>query len=199
MLHSAGRGIRTFLRACGSLTVWEDGRYFISLSSVNPVGLRPPCKRVSVEFYLSCYSSKPHLRKPRTPWNDTPSLCWDNHWSLGGPGKLSKQNWSGDAVIMCGHRVTESYPCRTCSLVFLIYIIFKNSLSLYTKEKTKAHRGLAWVHSPFLGLNLIIVGLGGESWVLILMLPFVLFPQICPREEWPQRTTLQWLSLSCWV
>ena len=73
--------------------------------------------------------------------------------------------------------------------MFLIHI-FKNSLSLYTEEKTKAQRGglgfllTFWVY-------LIRAGLGGESGVLVLTLPSVLFPQVCPREEWPQGMNLQ--------
>ena len=94
-------------------------------------------------------------------------------------------------------RVTESYPCRTCPLVVLIHI-FKNSLSLYTEEKTKAQRGGSGFLLTF-RVSLIRVGLGGERGVLILMLHSVLFPQVCPREEWPQGMNLPWLSLSCWV
>ena len=151
---------------------------------------------VSVEFYLSCYSSsKPHLWKPGTSWNDMPSLCWDDHWSLGGPGKLSEQKWSRDAVVM-RFRVTESFPCGTCPLVFLIHI-FKNSFSVYTEEKKAQRGGLGFLLTFW--VYLIRVGLGGESGVLILTLPSVLFPQVCPREEWPQGMNLQWLSLSCWV
>ena len=129
-------------------------------------------------------------------WNDVPSLCWAYHWSLGGPAKPSGQKWSRGAVVM-RFRVTESYPCRTCPLVFLIHI-FKNSLSLYTEEKTKAQRGGSGFLLAF-WVSLIRVGLGGERGVLILMLHSVLFPQVCPREEWPQGMNLQWLSLSCWV
>ena len=78
--------------------------------------------------------------------------------------------------------------------MFLIHV-FKNSLSLYTKKKKKKKKkdteGWAGVPSRILGLSLIRVGLGGESGVLILTLPSVLFPQVCPREEWPQGMNLQ--------
>ena len=73
--------------------------------------------------------------------------------------------------------------------MFLIHI-FKNSLSVYTEEKTKAQTGGLGFLLTF-WVSLIRVGLGGESGVLILMLPFVLFPQVCPREEWPQGMNLQ--------
>ena len=58
--------------------------------------------------------------------------------------------------------------------MFLIRI-FKNSLSLNTEEKTKAQRGGVGFLLTF-WVYLIRVGLGGESGVLVLTLPSVLFP-----------------------
>ena len=78
-------------------------------------------------------------------------LCSDNHWSLGGSGKLSEQKWNRDAVVM-SPRITEFYPCRTCPIVFFIHF-FKNFPSLYTEEKAKTHRRVGGGSSQILGLS----------------------------------------------
>ena len=112
-----------------------------------------------------------------------------DHWV----GLVNCQSRSGAEMLLSwGHSVTESYPCRTCPLVFLIPI-FKNSLSLYTEKKTKAQRGGSGFLFTF-WVCLIRVVLGGESGVLVLTLPSVLFSRYVLGKNGPR----EWI-FSDWV